>query len=149
MRLQLAGLEKNPPSDFKPVISNPHMRVFQNGSLAVTAVTRSDSASYLCQISNGIGSGLSKVVKLTVHGMYCTHFVFTESYLCTTTSHDLSLPLSSSPLAPLLFIRTILYLSSSSSSTPILPPPTPFRQSHPSAHVIIMIAVMITLAQRI
>jgi hypothetical protein len=62
------GLDKNPSSDFKPVISNPHVRVFQNGSLALNNVQKSDAASYLCQVSNSIGTGLSKVIKLTVHG---------------------------------------------------------------------------------
>lgn len=60
------GTDKN--SDFKSVISNPHMRVFQNGSLAVNNVQRNDAASFLCQVSNGIGPGLSKVVTLTVNG---------------------------------------------------------------------------------
>lgn len=64
----VSGVDKSPSSEFKPVISNPHVRVFQNGSLAVNNVQKSDAASYLCQVSNSIGSGLSKVVKLTVHG---------------------------------------------------------------------------------
>lgn len=54
--------------DFKAVISNPHMRVFQNGSLAVGNVHKKDAGSYLCQVSNGVGPGLSKVVLLTVNG---------------------------------------------------------------------------------
>ena len=56
------------PSEFKPVISSPHIRVFENGSLAIHNAQKSDAAFYLCQASNGIGPGLSKVLNLTVHG---------------------------------------------------------------------------------
>lgn len=52
------------------MISNAHMRVLQNGSLVVTDVKKTDAGSYLCQVSNGIGSGLSKVITLTVNGQY-------------------------------------------------------------------------------
>ena len=57
----------NESGEFKPVISGSHLRVFQNGSLAIHSVQKSDSASYLCQVTNSIGTGLSKVIKLTVH----------------------------------------------------------------------------------
>ncbi|KAI1289730.1 Down syndrome cell adhesion molecule -like protein [Halotydeus destructor] len=60
-------LRMQPPAEFKPINSSPHLRVFQNGSLAVHNVQKSDSAFYLCQANNGIGSGLSKVIKLTVN----------------------------------------------------------------------------------
>lgn len=60
--------KNNPSPEFKPVISNPHVRVFQNGSLAISSVARADGANYLCQVTNGIGSGLSKVISLTVNG---------------------------------------------------------------------------------
>ena len=59
---------KEPPSEFKPVVSSPYIRVFENGSLAIQRAQKSDAAFYLCQASNDIGPGLSKVLKLTVHG---------------------------------------------------------------------------------
>lgn len=59
---------KQPPAEFKPVTSNPHIRVFQNGSLAIHSAQKSDAAFYLCQATNGIGPDLSKVFKLTVNG---------------------------------------------------------------------------------
>lgn len=44
------------------------MRVFENGSLIIYNTQRTDAGYYLCQATNGIGPGISKVVKLTVHG---------------------------------------------------------------------------------
>ncbi|XP_017876806.1 Down syndrome cell adhesion molecule-like protein Dscam2 isoform X3 [Ceratina calcarata] len=38
-----------------------------NGSLAIPRVTRDHAGFYLCQASNGIGPGLSKLIQLTVH----------------------------------------------------------------------------------
>ncbi|KAF7399004.1 hypothetical protein HZH66_006901 [Vespula vulgaris] len=38
-----------------------------NGSLVIPRVSRDHAGSYLCQASNGIGPGLSKLIRLTVH----------------------------------------------------------------------------------
>ncbi|EDW64533.2 uncharacterized protein Dvir_GJ22003 [Drosophila virilis] len=38
-----------------------------NGSLIISKVSREHEGSYLCQASNGIGAGLSTLIKLTVH----------------------------------------------------------------------------------
>ncbi|OAD61172.1 Down syndrome cell adhesion molecule-like protein Dscam2 [Eufriesea mexicana] len=38
-----------------------------NGSLAIPRVSRDHAGFYLCQASNGIGPGLSKLIRLTVH----------------------------------------------------------------------------------
>ncbi|KAH8378332.1 hypothetical protein KR093_010752 [Drosophila rubida] len=38
-----------------------------NGSLMISKVNREHEGSYLCQASNGIGAGLSTLIKLTVH----------------------------------------------------------------------------------
>ena len=92
-----AGVDKSASAgDFKAVISNPHMRVFQNGSLAVMDVDKSDAGSYLCQVANGIGSGLSKVVTLSVNGTSLTPRlpVFAPSI---ASAFCLSLTLSDSP----------------------------------------------------
>lgn len=43
-------------------------RVLQNGSLLIHNIRSEDKGYYLCQATNGIGVGLSKVVYLTVHG---------------------------------------------------------------------------------
>lgn len=46
------------------------MRVFENGSLIIYNTQRTDAGYYLCQANNGIGPGISRVIKLTVHGEY-------------------------------------------------------------------------------
>lgn len=44
------------------------MRVFENGSLIIYNTQRTDAGYYLCQANNGVGPGISRVIKLTVHG---------------------------------------------------------------------------------
>lgn len=44
-----------------------------NGSLVISRVSRDHAGFYLCQASNGIGPGLSKLIRLTVHGKIFTH----------------------------------------------------------------------------
>ncbi|XP_076177347.1 cell adhesion molecule Dscam2 isoform X9 [Ptiloglossa arizonensis] len=41
--------------------------VAENGSLTIPRVSRDHAGYYLCQASNGIGPGLSKLIQLTVH----------------------------------------------------------------------------------
>lgn len=41
-----------------------------NGSLMISQVSREHEGSYLCQAINGIGAGLSTLIKLTVHGKH-------------------------------------------------------------------------------
>ncbi|XP_048510955.1 Down syndrome cell adhesion molecule-like protein Dscam2 isoform X2 [Athalia rosae] len=41
--------------------------VADNGSLVIPRVTKEHGGFYLCQASNGIGPGLSKLIRLTVH----------------------------------------------------------------------------------
>ncbi len=64
-----SGLLREPPSEFKSITSNSHLRPYENGSLAVHNAQKSDSGYYMCAATNGIGAGLSKVIKLTVNGM--------------------------------------------------------------------------------
>lgn len=44
----------------------------RNGSLVIPRVSRDHAGFYLCQASNGIGPGLSKLIRLTVHGKIFT-----------------------------------------------------------------------------
>ncbi|XP_070392553.1 cell adhesion molecule Dscam1-like [Dermacentor albipictus] len=55
------------PSEYKVIISNSHIHALENGSLMVREAERNDSGFYLCQASNGVGSGISKVIELKVH----------------------------------------------------------------------------------
>uniref|UniRef100_A0A1A9WXF2 Down syndrome cell adhesion molecule n=1 Tax=Glossina brevipalpis TaxID=37001 RepID=A0A1A9WXF2_9MUSC len=41
-----------------------------NGTLSIPKVAREHEGSYLCQANNGIGAGLSTLIKLKVHGKY-------------------------------------------------------------------------------
>jgi len=50
--------------------SGPRLVISGNGSVLIRAVDPSHEGHYTCQASNGIGSGLSKVVFLRVNGKY-------------------------------------------------------------------------------
>ncbi|XP_054706600.1 cell adhesion molecule DSCAML1-like [Uloborus diversus] len=54
-------------SDFRPISSSSRLHVFENGSLVIHSVEEDDDGHYLCQATNGIGQGLSKVIQLSVH----------------------------------------------------------------------------------
>lgn len=41
---------------------------YRNGTLVILNVTRDHEGNFLCQANNGIGGGLSKLIRLTVHG---------------------------------------------------------------------------------
>ncbi|KAL3194739.1 hypothetical protein MRX96_045945 [Rhipicephalus microplus] len=55
------------PTEYKVIISNSHIHTLENGSLMVREAERNDTGFYLCQASNGVGSGISKVIELKVH----------------------------------------------------------------------------------
>lgn len=55
------------PSDFKDILSSYRHQIYSNGSLIIQEVDKTDMGYYMCQVSNGIAAGLSKVVLLTVH----------------------------------------------------------------------------------
>ncbi|XP_054712913.1 cell adhesion molecule DSCAM-like [Uloborus diversus] len=52
--------------DFTYVHSNPRAHRYSNGTLVISDVEENDGGSYLCQASNGITSGLSKIIWLHV-----------------------------------------------------------------------------------
>lgn len=54
--------------EFKVVISNANVQSLENGSLAIREPVRQDSGLYMVQAVNGIGAGISLVVRLDVHG---------------------------------------------------------------------------------
>ncbi|GBN27907.1 Down syndrome cell adhesion molecule [Araneus ventricosus] len=52
--------------DFTYVNSSPRAHRYNNGTLVLSDVEEKDSGSYLCQASNGVGTGLSKIITLKV-----------------------------------------------------------------------------------
>ncbi|CAL1264643.1 unnamed protein product [Larinioides sclopetarius] len=52
--------------DFTYVHSSPRAHRYNNGTLVLSDVEENDSGSYLCQASNSIGTGLSKIITLKV-----------------------------------------------------------------------------------
>ncbi|XP_030383245.1 Down syndrome cell adhesion molecule-like protein Dscam2 [Scaptodrosophila lebanonensis] len=58
-------------SDYREISRNRNLHssfeIHNNGSLIIPKVDREHEGSYLCQASNGIGAGLSTLIKLTVH----------------------------------------------------------------------------------
>ncbi|UYV61598.1 hypothetical protein LAZ67_1005492, partial [Cordylochernes scorpioides] len=56
------------PRDFRPLgTSSSHVQVAENGTLLVHTARDTDAGFYLCQATNGVGQGLSKVVQVKVH----------------------------------------------------------------------------------
>jgi hypothetical protein len=50
--------EGNSPKDFKPIVSNPHLQVYENGSLTFVDARDVDRGYYLCAATNNIGTGI-------------------------------------------------------------------------------------------
>ena len=68
--------------------NDERVRQSRDGSLSVEGALASDGGYYLCQVGNGVGSDLSKVVHLTVHSEFhsllpilCTN----KTYACLAT----------------------------------------------------------------
>ncbi|XP_054712617.1 cell adhesion molecule DSCAM-like [Uloborus diversus] len=57
----------HPPGVFRPIVSSSHIHILVNGSLNFRNVETSDGGFYLCEANNGVGAGLTTVVRLTVH----------------------------------------------------------------------------------
>ncbi|CRK99030.1 CLUMA_CG011985, isoform A [Clunio marinus] len=56
--------------DYRELIYNDgssSIQTFNNGTLLIQNVTREHEGNFLCQANNGIGAGLSKLIRLTVH----------------------------------------------------------------------------------
>ncbi|XP_064480161.1 cell adhesion molecule Dscam2-like [Ornithodoros turicata] len=61
------GKKSDKLSEFRSVVSSPHMHVLENGSLVISEVSPQDRGHYLCEASNGVGPALSAVAYLDVH----------------------------------------------------------------------------------
>lgn len=68
-------------STYKHVTSSFRTHLLANGTLFIDDVQKSDSGLYLCRASNGIGTDLSKVIRVSVHGKWffpCHSFCHTK-----------------------------------------------------------------------
>ena len=54
--------------EFRDILSGYRHQVYGNGSLIIQEVDKSDESYFMCQISNGVGAGLSRVMFLKVNG---------------------------------------------------------------------------------
>ncbi|XP_054713933.1 cell adhesion molecule Dscam2-like [Uloborus diversus] len=53
-------------SDYNTLLTDAHIHTLVNGSLSIRNVEKTDDGFYMCQASNGIGSGISTVISLSV-----------------------------------------------------------------------------------
>ena len=74
-----------------------------NGSLVISRVSRDHAGFYLCQASNGIGPGLSKLIRLTVHGKIFTQHRVTVAWICVSP-RELGIPATTSRPEILRFV---------------------------------------------
>ncbi|XP_054712416.1 cell adhesion molecule Dscam2-like [Uloborus diversus] len=91
-----------PPEQFKTIVSSSHIHILVNGSLNFRSVEATDAGHYLCEANNGVGPGLSAVVRLTVHS--APHFL--TKFLVVTTRRGERAAIECSPEGdqPLSFI---------------------------------------------
>jgi hypothetical protein len=68
----IGGLDKK---EFREVgYRTPGVLAAENGSLIISRVTEDHEAHYICLANNGVGPGLSKLIRLTVNGKFsCFH----------------------------------------------------------------------------
>nr|XP_037276464.1 Down syndrome cell adhesion molecule-like protein Dscam2 [Rhipicephalus microplus] len=67
IRWKKERLSEDGGRQFATITSSARVRVLENGTLAIDDVDRPDAGRYLCQSQNGVGPGVSTVVKLDVH----------------------------------------------------------------------------------
>ncbi|KAG8198707.1 hypothetical protein JTE90_023478 [Oedothorax gibbosus] len=91
-----------PPDQFKTIVSSSHIHILVNGSLNFRSVEPSDAGYYLCEANNGVGSGLSAVVRLTVHS--APHFLTKFLVVSTRRGDRASIDCSPDGDQPIKFI---------------------------------------------
>lgn len=58
-------------TDYQPLLSlHNRATLFSNGSLWIETVSPQDEGHYLCKATNGIGSGLTKIIFIGVNGSF-------------------------------------------------------------------------------
>ncbi|KAK8763992.1 hypothetical protein V5799_033399 [Amblyomma americanum] len=66
IRWKSAAEPASPASQFRTIISNSRIHILVNGTLSIRNVEPGDAGLYLCEASNGVGSGISRVLQLSV-----------------------------------------------------------------------------------
>lgn len=61
------------------------VETFINGTLFIQSVTQMHGGYFLCQARNEIGAGLSKLIRITVHGKIVNHLLL----FISSTMHDI------------------------------------------------------------
>lgn len=82
------GVSPGDYKDFKP--NNPDIKV-EDGTLMINNIQKNNEGYYLCEAVNGIGSGLSAVILISVQGTYCKVFFLLRTllmvmFLCSSTT---------------------------------------------------------------
>ncbi|GIX67360.1 down syndrome cell adhesion molecule-like protein Dscam2 [Caerostris extrusa] len=70
IHVDVCNIVRGSKTQFQVIISNENVQILENGSLIIKEASKEDSGHYMCQATNDVGSGLSTVVYLKVHGMY-------------------------------------------------------------------------------
>lgn len=65
-------------SEYKGLSTDAHIHTLVNGSLSIRNVQRNDEGYYMCQATNGIGSGISTVITLSIRGIKIRHSKFQQ-----------------------------------------------------------------------
>ncbi|XP_053213156.1 cell adhesion molecule DSCAM-like isoform X2 [Panonychus citri] len=72
---------QNGTTSYKTIVSSFRVQILDSGALFIDDIQKSDSGLYLCQASNGVGSELSKVIRISVHeGAYFTSKFRSETF---------------------------------------------------------------------
>lgn len=75
--MRILGVSPGDYKDFKP--NNPDIKV-EDGTLTINNIQKNNEGYYLCEANNGIGSGLSAVILISVQGEFIFLNFFNESY---------------------------------------------------------------------
>ena len=70
------------PMQYEPLnlSRTDHYRMYENGTLQILSALEEDDGKYLCTADNRIGHGISKIIYLTVHGIYTFITYFAVNY---------------------------------------------------------------------
>uniref|UniRef100_T1KS24 Down syndrome cell adhesion molecule n=1 Tax=Tetranychus urticae TaxID=32264 RepID=T1KS24_TETUR len=72
---------QNGTTSYKTIVSSFRVQILDSGALFIDDIQKSDAGLYLCQASNGVGTELSKVIRISVHeGAYFTSKFRSETF---------------------------------------------------------------------